>query len=138
LEEPIDQERQPDDRRFALEPGQPAARAYERAEVGVELAGAIDPLHRAPAEHVARTNDHRKAELGGNAACLGEAVGDAPRRCTQPELPDQLAEALAILGAIDRIGGRAEDLHTGGGKPACELERRLSTELDDHAPRLLD
>ena len=59
-------------------------------------------------------------------------------RRAQAELGHHLAEPLAILGAIDRVGAGAEDRHAGLRERDRELERRLAAELDDHAPRLLD
>jgi hypothetical protein len=38
-----------------------------------------------------------------------------------------------VAGAIERIDARADDRDTGLREPTCEVQRRLSTQLDDHA-----
>ncbi len=68
-----------------------------------------------------------------------------PRRCAPcgsaagagPASLQQLLEALAVLGAVDRVGRRADDRHAGRLEVARELERRLPAELHDHAHGLL-
>ena len=50
-----------------------------------------------------------------------------------PSFSMHLAEALAILGAIDRVGRRAEQLDARLRQPDREAQRRLPAELHDHA-----
>jgi hypothetical protein len=50
----------------------------------------------------------------------------------------QLLEALAVLGDIDRFRRRADDGHAVGFQRQRQLERRLATVLNDDAFRLLD
>ena len=57
--------------------------------------------------------------------------------CGMPQLREQLAEASAVLGGVDRVRRRAEDRHAGRLEREREPQRRLSAELDDHALRLL-
>ncbi len=58
------------------------------------------------------------------------------RRLAQAELGEQLLEALAVLGDVDRIGRGADDRHAGALEIERELQRRLPAVLDDHADRL--
>ena len=51
----------------------------------------------------------------------------------QAELVDQLGEALAVLGEVDRVGRGAEDRDALGRERRGELQRRLPAELDDDA-----
>ena len=60
----------------------------------------------------ARTTAARPAESRSSAATLARFLGgrrDAARRLRDAELPEQLREALAILGEVDRVRRRAED-----------------------------
>ena len=52
-------------------------------------------------------------------------------RLRDAEVPQQLREALAVLGEIDRVGRRAEDLDAGRLQRQRELERRLTAVLHD-------
>ena len=60
-------------------------------------------------------------------------LGDAALRLPQPELVEQLLEAVAILGEVDGVGRGAEDRHVGLFQRLGELERRLAAELHDDA-----
>src|SRR6185295_598362 len=61
----------------------------------------------------------------------------AIRRLLELELVDELLEALAILGEVDRVRRRADDRHARVLESAGELERRLTAVGHDHALRLL-
>ncbi len=76
-----------------------------------QVVGRVADAHRPPAEHVGGAHEHRVADaLGGRHGLVGVA-GDRPVRRPQAELAQQLAEALAILGQVDRRRARAEDRH---------------------------
>ena len=101
------------------------------------LVGRVADAHRATAEHVGRPHEHGVSDpLCRGDGLLGVA-GDRPVRRAQPELGEQVAEALAVLGEVDgrglvpRIGTPALD------QPARQLERRLPAELHDDADRPL-
>ena len=71
----------------------------------------VDDLHGAAAEHVRRAHHHRVADARRrprSASSRPWAVPQAGAR--RPSLRDQLAEALAILGAVDGVGAGAEQL----------------------------
>ena len=72
--------------------------------------GVVDDLHRAAAEHVRRAHHHRVADALGDLARLVQAVRGAPGGRAQAQLREQLAEALAVLGAVDGVGAGAEQL----------------------------
>jgi hypothetical protein len=56
-----------------------------------------------------------------------------PQPAGAAQLVEQRAEALAVLGAVDRVGAGAEDRHAGLGQRLRQLQRRLAAELHDHA-----
>ena len=60
-------------------------------------------------------------------------VGDPPLRAAHPELVQEPAEALTVLGEIDRLVRRSEHLEAGRLDRSRELQRRLAAELD-HDP----
>ena len=53
------------------------------------------------------------------------------------ELIHDRAEAVAILGEVDRLGARAQDAHAGGLELAGQVEGRLAAELGDDTQGLL-
>ena len=73
----------------------------------------MDDLHRAPAEHVARPDDHGKANLLGDSKRVFGALGDPAARPLQVELGEQVVEALTILSAVDCVRGGAENGNAG-------------------------
>ena len=115
----------------------------ERAPVDVRVERVDDLLrrvadaHRAAAEHVRRAHEHRVADAVRDRVRLGRRLGDPPLRAAHAERLEQRAEALAILGEVDRLERRAEDAEAGLLDRARELERRLAAELDHDADRLL-
>src|SRR5581483_8911678 len=68
---------------------------------------------------------------------LAAALRDPPLRAADAETGQELAEALAVLGEVDRVVGRAEDAEPAALDRARELQRRLPAELDHDAFRLL-
>ena len=115
-----------------------AARGLHRGEHELlQARRVVDDLHRAAAQHVRRAHHHRVADALGDLARLVEAVGGAPGGRAQVELLEQLAEALAILGAVDGVGAGAEQLDARVHQRHRQAQRRLAAELDDHALGLL-
>ena len=86
-----------------------AGHAHRLAHVAMQAGAVVDDLHRTAAQHVARADHHRIADAFRN--CFGFVGGacDAVVRLAQAETMQQLLEALAILGDVDRVGARAED-----------------------------
>ena len=98
----------------------------------------VGDAHRAAAEHVARADEEREAEPAADLEALGDVARGAPRRRLEVHVPQQLAEALAVLGAVDRVRAEVPRI----GTPAAlerlrELQRRLAAELHEDALRLL-
>ena len=108
------------------------------AHVALEIALLMDDLHRAPAQHITRSDHQRVADLLGQRQRLGLGARSAVGRLAQVELDQQLLETLAVFGNIDRLGAGADDRHTRGLERLGQLERRLSAVLHDHADRLFD
>ena len=102
-----------------------------------QLVRLVADAHRAAAEDVGRTCEHRVADPSGDADGLVGVGGHAPRRAGDAERAEQPAEALPVLGDVDRVEGRAEHLVPLLLERARELERRLAAELDDDALGLL-
>ena len=79
--------------------------------VAIERGRVVDDRHRAAAEHVRRPHDDREADLRRDLARLFAATSPCrSAACGMPRSQQQLREALAILGQIDRVGRRAEIL----------------------------
>ena len=110
-----------------------ARHLHRGGDIMVELLGPVDDLHRPPAEHVGRPQQHRIADPLGDRDRLVAAAGDAVGGLLQAQLVDQLGEALAVLGQVDAVGRGAEDRDARRLQLGGELERGLPAELDDHA-----
>ena len=111
---------------------------HGRVHEVLEARRLVDDLHGAAAEHVRGAHHDRVADALGDLARLGEALGRAPGGRAQVELLEQLAEALAVLGAVDGVGARAEELDARVLQRHGQAQRRLPAELDDDALGLLD
>ena len=107
-----------------------------------------------PSPRARRRRRNRRASRGRRARTrAGRAPGSRrARRSRPPRRPvaaipqsgqrtpssaGEPAEALAVLGEVDRVERRAEDPVAGALDRAGELERRLAAELDADADRLL-
>ena len=109
-------------------------RLVERAvDVLLKLGVVVNDLHAASAEHVARAHEHRVADVVRGVERLAEAERGAEARRVELLGAQHLTEELAVLGQVDRFGGRAEDRHAGGLEPRGERQRRLAAELHDNA-----
>jgi hypothetical protein len=67
---------------------------------------------------------------------LRHVAGDGIGWLPQPQFLDQLLELLPILRCLDCFDTGTDDGNTGGIQGARQIERCLSTELDDHAAGL--
>ena len=63
-----------------------------------------------PAEREGGPDDERETDLGDRGKGIVDRVSDRAARHAQPGLGHRLAEALAILGALDRVDVRADQL----------------------------
>ena len=95
-------------------------------------------LHGPSAQHVGGPHDYRIADALRDASGLllggRGVVGGLP----QAELRDQLLKALAVLGAVDAVGGRPKNGHPGTRQRQRQVKRCLAAKLHDDAVRLLD
>ncbi len=108
----------------AVEVDLPRAESAGAAEVvGKALVGVHD-LHGAATEHVRRPSEEREADGARDDQRVLAGGGGRVRRCDEPEAIEQVAEAAAVLGEVDRVDARAEDRHPGLLEPGGELERR--------------
>src|SRR6185295_8899371 len=90
----------------------------------------VTHAHRTPTEHVRRANQDR----------VPDTFCDRPRLCLRPRDPplwaadvetlEQGTEPFAVLGDVDGVERRADDLVAGGLQAARELQRCLAAELD--------
>src|SRR5580693_9388746 len=102
---------------------------YVRAQRGI----VIDDLHAAPAQHVRGPDQHRVADLAGDAGRLRlRGRRPVPRR-GQPGVVQDLGERGAVLGQVDGLGRGAHHRDAGGAERPGQAQRGLPAELDDHA-----
>src|SRR5262249_38867640 len=94
----------------------------------------VDDLHASAAQDVAGPDQHGVADVPGGADAALEVQGGAGGRLAQPELGDEGAEALAVLGGVDGVDAGADDGGAGGLEGAGEVEGGLPAELDDQPP----
>src|SRR5665213_3611009 len=95
--------------------------------------GTVANFHRAAAEHITWSHQHRITYALGHANRIFRFERGSIRRAFYLQPVYQFAESLAVFSDIDHVRRRAEDGHAGGFELLCKLERRLSTEGDDHA-----
>ena len=108
------------------------ARQPREVAVELELASSHD-LHGASAQHVGGPDHDRIADRLGDRARLLGLVAMPLLGWRRLELVEQLLEAVAVLGEVDRVGRGAEDRNFGPLQRLGELERRLAAELHDDA-----
>ncbi len=107
-------------------------------QIVLETLDAVDDLHRAAAEHVARAHQQWKPDLGRALERLGRRAGRSVRRRLVAEPVEQRTETRTVFSEVDRVGGRPEYRNAGFLQPGRQLQRGLATELDYHALGLLD
>ena len=81
--------------------------AHDPFELGLVIG---DPAAGA-AQREAGTDDRRQAGAFEHRKRLVHRIGDAAARAFEPDLVHRLAETLAVLGLVDRIGIGADHLH---------------------------
>ncbi len=126
LEKPVDQDRAGPERRRSPPRGPPRGRPRRR--------------RCASRGRRARSSGGREAESrGGRPTFRPSATSRATPHggACRFDVTQQLAEALAVLGAVDRVRRGAEDRNAGGLERLRELQRRLAAELHEDAVRLL-
>ena len=112
--------------------------AHGLCHVFAEHGFVVDDFHAAAAKHEARADHHRVAtDLLDASEGFVDVGGHAAFRHRDAELVHHLAEQVTVFGDIDGVDARAENLDTFVGEGAGDVQRSLSTELHDHASRLL-
>ena len=96
----------------------------------------IDQLHCAPAEDERWPNEHRIADPFRDRDRFLLARGGAARRLAQTEPVEHLGKEFAVFRQLDAFRLRADDRDASRFQSGGKIERRLSTELHDHALRL--
>ena len=114
--------------------GGQAALLAQAAETGQlvhgprQVVAVVDDLHRPPAEHVARADQHREPDVVGDRQRLFEVDGGAARRLRDAQLVADRVPAFAVLGGVDRIGRRAgHQLGRDLARPASAASGRRAT-----------
>ena len=109
----------------------PSARSErrERQDCLLESFVVIDDLHCPAPEHIARTDQHRIADPGGDDQRLGDRGRCAARWLGDPELFAKAVPPLAVFGEVDR-GGRSPENKTRLDR-VRQLEWGLAAERDD-------
>ena len=98
----------------------------EARPLHVELVRVARDVDAAPADDVMRTHEHGVSELRRRSARLGGVGRRPPWGCVQAELAEQLREADAVLGSVDRGERVAEQRHAGLDEAGREAQRRLA------------
>src|SRR5437867_3373719 len=93
----------------------------------------IRSIWSSPREYGGSAHEDGIADGGGDARGLVEGARHVAGGLQQVEPRQELGEAPAILGAVDRVGRRAEDGHARPLQRDDQLQRGLPAELDDHA-----
>ncbi len=94
-------------------------------------------MHGPAAEYEARPDEQRKAELVRYLESLSISCCRAAIGLTEFELIDQIVEALAVFGAVDAVGGGADDFYAGLFEGDRQFQRCLPAELYDDTVRIL-
>ena len=79
----------------------------------------VADAHLAPTEDVARADEHRVADPAGDLGGLAGIRSRPPLRGPQPQLVQDRAEPVAVLGDVDRGERRPQDRHAGLLEAAC-------------------
>ena len=91
-----------------------AGHAHRFAHVAMQAGAVVDDFHRAAAEHVAGTDDHRDSRCARRSSSASSAgTGDAVFGLQQAEPVQQLLEAFAVFRKVDGVGAGAEDRDAG-------------------------
>jgi hypothetical protein len=107
------------------------------AHVGAQRTHVVNDFHAPAAQHVGGPHQHRIADPLRDDLGLRSAARHAGRWALQPQVLEQGFEALPIFGAVDGVRRCAQDGHPIALQRHGQTQRRLTSELDDHALGLL-
>src|SRR3990167_1426878 len=108
------------------------------AHVALELFFLVDDFHRPTAQHIGRAHHQRITDDLGRRQGLVFAARRGIGRLAQAQTLNHLLEALAVFGAVDRLGAGADNRYTGLFQRATDFQRGLPAVLHDHPLGLLD
>ena len=97
----------------------------------------IDKLHGASAENEARPNEYWIADFSGNCDGVFSARRRSVRRLAQAQFVQHGCEQLPIFRCLDAFGLCAQNWYACSLQSTRQVQRRLTTELDEHALRFL-
>ncbi len=106
-------------------------------EEALELVGVRAYIHRGAREHIAGAHKHRIAYLLYKFFDIGEVGELAPAWLVDSEAVEHGREFVAVFGAVDTLGSRAEDIHTGTVEARCKVVGNLAAHREYHAVRIL-
>ena len=101
--------------------------------IGLHRGAVVGDHHRAPAQDVGRANDNRVANLLGGGHGLFHTHGSGVAWLRNPQLTQQVAEALPVFGQVNGLGRGADDVHPGALERRRQVQRRLPAELHNRA-----
>src|SRR5690606_7210530 len=95
----------------------------------LELLAVVRDAAAAAAERERRAHDDREADVLLDLPCFLERVRDAGARDVEADLLHRIAELLAVLGHVDRLAGRGNQLY------AVFLEDAFAIEIEGAVQR---
>ena len=101
-----------------------------------QLGRVATDLHRPSTEHERRPHQHRVAQLIGEPHGFFGRGDDAAGRLRDPEIVQQIAELVAILGDVDGVQVGAEQPMASVHQRFGQVDRRLPAELRQDRGRL--
>ena len=93
--------------------------------------------HAASAQHEGGAQQHRVTDARGNGGGVLHIGGCSCLRLFQPQFFQQGGKMFAVFRQVNGPGAGADNRHAVGFQRIGQVQRRLSSELDDDAVRLL-
>ena len=102
-------------------------------EVVLEFGSVVHHGHGAATQHIAGPHNHGVGDALGHSQGVFKAHGRAVRRLKQLKLFNQGLEALAVFGAVNGIGARAQNGHASAHERHGKVQRGLAAKLHNNA-----
>ena len=116
-------------------------RLVERsADILLQLVVVVHDFHAATAEHIARTDQHRVADVVRGFTCLVQTQGGSIARRVHMLLAQHFTEQLTVFSQIDGFRRCTQNRDARSLESRRQGQRGLAAELDDHTldrPHLL-
>ena len=94
-------------------------------------------LHRASAEYERRPYEHRISDLSCSLDSVFDLSDRMPRRLRDPEFLEDLLESVSVLGPVDSLAVRTDELYASLHQRLRKVDSGLASERCDDAFRLL-